>query len=503
MKEIDKLINDNEELSSKMLFELFKKYGEKEVLKYISDILKKYEKNDDIISKFTPIMIHSYISDVNLNEDTYFLLIDKYGEKDVNDYFINLKKYDVNSATKYEAVYLLINDDIINLDEIEKAEPSAYDDNFKIYLNDIGKYHLLSAEEEKDLFLSLDKCKSNLKIGYISEENKNDSTLVLYDLNSILYSIDNISLIVKLKNIKNFVSNEDSIIIDNYLNIWNKKDSNYSFLNNSEEFRKLFVYSLNNKKILDYEYLMNQFNLISTYYKSRELLINSNLRLVISIAKRYTLKGIKIQDLVQEGNAGLMKAVTKYDVKRGFKFSTYATWWIRQSVARAIAEKGSSIRVPVHFYEMCMRVDRYIKNYQIVNGIEPSVEEITKELDLPYNTVNMALMHLKGTVPLNTYIGENEDTELEDFIEDENANVENISFQESLRKDVAKVLDTLTPRERIVIIRRFGLDDGTVKTLEEVGQEFGVTRERIRQIEGKAIKKLRHPSKRKIIQDYL
>ena len=377
--------------------------------------------------------INDYFRELELNAEQFEKILD----------FLEANNIDVLRITEDDDEVdeeLLLNDDEeeIEVENIDLSVPDgvSIEDPVRMYLKEIGKVPLLSAEEEIDLAQKMEE-------GAVAKEK-----------------------IAILKKRKEEAAEEEQAELD-------------------EEIKAL-------TKTQD------------AGDEAKKRLAEANLRLVVSIAKRYVCRGMLFLDLIQEGNLGLIKAVEKFDYRKGYKFSTYATWWIRQAITRAIADQARTIRIPVHMVETINKLIRVSRQLLQELGREPTPEEIAEEMNMPVERVREILKISQEPVSLETPIGEEEDSHLGDFIQDDNVPVPADAAAFTLLKEqLEEVLGTLTEREQKVLTLRFGLEDGRARTLEEVGKEFNVTRERIRQIEAKALRKLRHPSRSRKLKDYL
>ncbi len=359
-------------------------------------------------------------------------------------------------------------------------------------LKDLAQDNMIPQDEVESLGLSVD-----------------DRVTVCVELQKEGYEIEEKSTIEYEKSLLDDIGAETAV--DDSVKIYLKQIGQVALLTSEEE-TKLAVQM--NDAILAQEALQNpdltedEKNgyqaVINIGKKARQRLIEANLRLVVSIAKKYINKGMQFLDLIQEGNMGLMKAVEKFDYTKGYKFSTYATWWIKQSITRAIADQARTIRIPVHMVETINKAGRVSRQLLQDLGREPTPEEIAEAMGIPVEKVNEIQKISQDPVSLEKPIGEEEDSKMIDFIEDNDTPSPSALSEATMLNDkLNEVLATLTPRENEVIRRRYGLDDGKPKTLEEVGREFNVTRERIRQIEAKALRKLRHPGRAKKLKDFL
>jgi len=501
-KDIEREIGKASKCNVILLYKLINTYGEESVLRFFSVLFKSID-SEEVSFKYKAIMIYIELKNMIINKDTYFLLIDKYGEKDVNDYFIQLKLINSDDCEKYASIYEFINiiSESTELEQKNESSLISNNDSIRLYLQDIGRIPLLSEMEEKRIFSLFDEARNSLEIAYDI-----DGVIFFKNIQSVLFSIDSNILIKKLRIILKSVSNKDEIIIKEFLSLFNNSDNDKndnSVFIKREGLARRFNISVENCESLSSEYLNEQFDYIINYSNYRKIIIESNLRLVVCIAKKYTNRGIDLLELINEGNIGLMKAVEKFDLKKGYKFSTYATWWIRQSITRCIADSARTIRVPVHVVETVNKIKRIHRNLTLELNREPTIEEIADVIGLSSEKVRNLIRLTEEPVSLETPIGEEDDATLGSFIVDDRLNTEEQVYLNLLRKNINKVLDGFSDREKVVILERFGLIDGRAKTLEEVGQMFGVTRERIRQVEGKVLRLLRTPSRAKYLKDFL
>lgn len=379
--------------------------------------------------------IADFFKDLNLDPEKFEMVID-YLEQNGIDVLKISNDDDVDDDI------ILDDEDEVEVEKIDLSVPEgvSVEDPVRMYLKEIGKVPLLSADEEIEL-----------------AQNMEDGAVATEKINVLKGRIDGASEEEKAE-IKEEIKEEIKTL---------QRD-------------------------------------VDKGADAKKRLAEANLRLVVSIAKRYVGRGMLFLDLIQEGNLGLIKAVEKFDYKKGYKFSTYATWWIRQAITRAIADQARTIRIPVHMVETINKLIRVSRQLLQELGREPSPEEIAKEMNMPVERVREILKISQEPVSLETPIGEEEDSHLGDFIKDDNVPVPADAAAFTLLKEqLEEVLGTLTEREQKVLTLRFGLEDGRARTLEEVGKEFNVTRERIRQIEAKALRKLRHPSRSRKLKDYL
>tara|TARA_Y100001970_G_scaffold114029_1_gene142161 strand:+ start:1907 stop:3406 length:1500 start_codon:yes stop_codon:yes gene_type:complete len=443
------------------------------------------------------------------------------------------------------------NDDLMNiLSKGKKEFKDTYEDPIRMYLKEIGDVKLLSRKDEevlartidlkykyKNMYDELDESSPDLinsidlikqifeslvtlkpileSIGKFYGVTKTNALSLSYlasqesEINKIhgVYSEDLIKYVADVNNISNDEVTQKIKELSDLLglippDLTELLDDDFTKSNLKNALKhKDFIDQLSMYKMI----IDSHFNqILSRSDLAQNHLAEANLRLVVSIAKKYIGRGLTLLDLVQEGNIGLIRAVEKFDYRKGFKFSTYATWWIRQSITRAVADQSRTIRIPVHMVEQINKILRVSRRLVQEKGVEPTSDDIAKELDMDTDKVNEILKASQDPISLEAPIGEEQDLNLADLIEDQNAeSPQNSASKNLLKSQIIEVLETLSPRERQVIEYRFGINDSRPRTLEEVGQTFGVTRERIRQIEAKALRKLRHPTRSLTLRDYL
>ncbi|TAF50971.1 MAG: RNA polymerase sigma factor RpoD [Oscillatoriales cyanobacterium] len=361
------------------------------------------------------------------------------------------------------------------------------EDSIRLYLQEIGRIRLLRADEEIELARLIEDL---LYLEYIltSYEDMHDVELSEPEWARLAWIADPI----RAQICEDFKSKEKKP--DTEKDVWPKVKEALEAVSPEQEkewesARRKFTNSFRTR-------------LFKTR-RAKDKMVQSNLRLVVSIAKKYMNRGLSFQDLIQEGSLGLIRAAEKFDHEKGYKFSTYATWWIRQAITRAIADQSRTIRLPVHLYETISRIKKTTKLLSQEMGRKPTEEEIATKMEMTIEKLRFIAKSAQLPISLETPIGKEEDSRLGDFIESDGETPEDQVSKNLLREDLESVLDTLSPRERDVLRLRYGLDDGRMKTLEEIGQIFNVTRERIRQIEAKALRKLRHPNRNSILKEYI
>lgn len=506
---ITELIKKTDVFDLKFYLELVKKYNKKNVNNFFNSLFDVSNDNErkEILNLYYPAYLSIELENFDVNTDNCILLIDKYGETNVNKYFndlLNFTEDKVKIKKKYQFFYEQIKEKSLeNNGEIFYDETYTSTDGYKNYMKEFSKYPVMTSAEEKRAFSLLTELKNSLEI-FSLDENYN---LVLNDINAFINSISTYEIKKKVYKLKNFLNNSDEKIISKFIELFEsingKKKQDITIPNQQLLKEKLNLSIDNETKKYDEEYFNKQLEAAIKFFETREYICNCNLRLVVSIAKKYRNSNFDLEERTEEGNIGLMKAVERFDYTKGYKFSTYATWWIRQSITRAFADQSRTIRIPVHMVESINKMTTKERAFIMKFGREPSNEELAKEMYVSVEKIKEMKKIAIEPTSLDVTINEDEDAYLKDFIPSDEAGPETINFENSLRESLTGVLNLLTPREREVLEYRYALTGGKPMTLEEVGDIFGVTRERIRQVESKALRKLRHPSRAKYLKDYL
>ncbi len=509
-KLITEEIKRNDVFDLKFYLELIKKYGKENVNNFFNSLFDVAEANErkKILNLYYPAYISMKLENFEANTDNCILLIDKFGETNINKYFSDLLTFAQNKTEikeKYQFFYEQIDEKSLESnDELFYDENYTTTDGYKTYMMEFSKYPVFTADEEKKAFALLSETKKSLEIFSFDE----DSNLVINDINVFINSINTYEIKKYVCKLKKFFDSSDEKIVTKFIelfeNINGKKKQDIIILPDYQLVNKKLNLSINNEtKKYDEDYFNKQLETAIKFFNTKEYICNCNLKLVVSVAKKYRNSTFDIDDRTAEGNIGLMKAIEKFDYTKGYKFSTYAIWWIRQAITRAIADQSRTIRIPVHMFDSIKKMNDVHRLLVMETGKEPTNEEIAKRMNVPVEKIEEMKKTAIEPTSLDVTINEEDDSYLRDFIPSTAPGPEAINFNNSLRESLIEVLSFLTPRERKVLEYRYGINGGKSMTLEEVGAIFGVTRERIRQVESKALRKLKHPSRAKYLKDYI
>ena len=485
--EVKDIIFEIENISDfglKMFYEYVLKYGKSFMYRVFNEILCNATDKESTFNKYFDIYLDIELEKMIIDDTTYLKLSNKYGEDRVVNYFNILLVVSDNQnlvKKKYEKIYFYIDTvEILESEENLDFEIVDCEDLVRCYLKDISRYPLLKPEDERLLMEQLVRSRKTVDIVYFDDLDN----FIFYDVLSVVKSIRTKEQFKKLKKIVDKMCDSDKEKIQNYM------------FEMKNKFKVDDVLILDEEPIFDSDYLDIQFNKIVNFINAKERLINSNLRLVVSVAKRYANKGVHILDLISEGNIGLLRAVRRFDITRKTRLSTYATWWIRQSITRYITDNSRVVRIPVHFDEKMRRYSNFVKSVLQETGEDVSDELVADVLGFTLEEIEdiKNVMNSVSFVSLDSLINDEADASFLEMIADDNT-TEDEYFKREHNEQLLECLDFLKEREILVIKYRFGFYGGKEYTLEEVGEKLGVTRERIRQIEKKALAKMRSGSK--------
>ena len=486
-------------------YNLCKKYDKNLILSIFDNIFEIYDE-EKILSDFFDVYFYKMIQSVKINENIFLGYISKYGDEKVINYFkqlFNINNYSSAILNKYsDIVDYIIDENIDNLKQKFYTDGTNTDYILNTYLKQIGSINMLTIDEEEKFF---NKLNENRKLINIASFGTNGQ-VIFNNLNDVLVSINSSKIKSKIYKISTLTSSNDAIL-KKFLGLWKRINDgkNDICVPDKDMLSKELNIDLSDATYIDD--IDEQLSIIIEYLEIRKKIVDSNLRLVVSIAKRFRGHNLDLIDLIQDGNIGLTRAVEKFDIDKKYKFCTYATWWIRQSIMRAISDQANTIRFPVHFLDDLQKIKKAERELFLILGRKPSNDDIEKYTGLKSDKIEEIKMFINNltTVSLETPVGDdmNEDSLLKDFIPDESSNVDEKIFEQNMHDDIMTVISGLSEREADIICRRFGLNGYSPETLDEIGKFFGITRERVRQIEAKAIRKLKRTNNKKKLIDYI